>query len=374
MVAILANRRQMKAQELAEHFGVSVRTIYRDADTISLAGFPIVSYPGAGGGLGIAEGFRLDRTVLSEEELSSVLLALHSTSGLWPGEAGSATLEKLKAVLAGACQAEAGHTRLLEGMDNLHFDHTPWNRPGGVAEELALLRQGIEACCLVCFRYLSSEGEAGERLVEPYTLVMKSGQWYLYAYCLLRQGFRLFRLSRLREPEVTAEQFRRREIEPDALPWNNQWPMEGCLVELKLRLPARLRPLAEEWFGGGLVHVEPAWTAVRMEADAGAANPVPERAAAGKSGEAGGPGGWREIGELGESEEAGGPRVAGELGAAGESEEELVATVRMPEDNRLIGYLLSFGELVEVLEPEHIRCRLRETALSIAARHADRRE
>lgn len=340
MVALLANRRQMKAQELAEHFGVSVRTIYRDADTISLAGFPIVSYPGAGGGLGIAEGFRLDRTVLSEEELSSVLLALHSTSGLWPGETGSATLEKLKAVLAGACQAEAGHTRLLEGMDSLHFDHTPWNRPDGYAEELALLRQAIEACRLVRFHYFSSGGEAGERLVEPYTLVMKSGQWYLYSYCLLRQGFRLFRLSRMREPEVTAEQFRRRETEPDALPWNNQWPMEGSLVELKLRFPVRLRPLAEEWFGGGLVRMEPARTAGRLEADSVAAGDCSLKRGT----------------------------IAQEL------EEELVATLRVPEDNRLIGYLLSFGGLVEVLEPERIRRKLREVALSVAARHADGRE
>lgn len=365
MVALLANRRQMKAQELAEHFGVSVRTIYRDADTISLAGFPIVSYPGAGGGLGIAEGFRLDRTVLSEEELSSVLLALHSTSGLWPGETGSAALEKLKAVLAGACHAEAGHARLLEGMDSLHFDHTPWNRPGGYAEELALLRQGIEACRLVRFRYFSSGGESVERLVEPYTLVMKSGQWYLYAYCPLRQGFRLFRLSRMREPEITAEQFRRRETEPDALPWNNQWPMEGSLVELKLRLPARLQPLAEEWFGGGLVRVEAARTAGRMEADTGASTPAETRTAAGEPAEACGPGGRRVIGE---------PGVAGELGVAGEPEEELVATLRVPEDNRLIGFLLSFGELVEVVEPERIRRRLREAALAVAARHAERRE
>lgn len=366
MVALLANRRQMKAQELAEHFGVSVRTIYRDADTISLAGFPIVSYPGAGGGLGIAEGFRLDRTVLSEEELSSVLLALHSTSGLWPGETGSAALEKLKAVLAGACQAEAGHARLLEGMDSLHFDHTPWNRPGGYAEELALLRQGIEACRLVRFRYFSSGGESVERFVEPYTLVMKSGQWYLYAYCPLRQGFRLFRLSRMREPEIMAEQFRRRETEPDALPWNNQWPMEGSLVELKLRLPARLQPLAEEWFGGGLVRVEAARTAGRMEADTGASTtPAETRTAAGEPEVADGPGGRRVIGE---------PGVAGELGVAGESEEELVATLRVPEDNRLIGFLLSFGELVEVVEPDRIRRRLREAALAVAARHAEGRE
>ncbi|MNC29044.1 hypothetical protein D3C75_772770 [compost metagenome] len=46
-----------------------------------------------------------------------------------------------------------------------------------------------------------------------------------------------------------------------------------------------------------------------------------------------------------------------------------MATVRMPEDDRLIGYLLSFGELVEVLEPERIRQRLRETALAVAARY-----
>ncbi|MDF2935953.1 MAG: yobV [Paenibacillaceae bacterium] len=338
MVALLANRRQMKAQELAEHFGVSVRTIYRDADTISLAGFPIVSYPGAGGGLGVAEGFRLDRTVLSEEELSSVLLALHSTSGLWPGDTGSAALEKLKAVLAGACREEAGHARLLEGMDSLRFDYAPWSRPEGYAEELRLLRQGIEACRLVRFHYFSASGESAERLVEPYTLVMKSGQWYLYAYCLLRQDFRLFRLSRIRELELAEERFQRREAEPDSQPWNREWQPEGTQVEMKLQFPVRLRPLVEEWFGWGLVRLEPVAFAGAPGEGATALQP--------------------EVEERRKGDEPG-----------RQAEELAVATVRMPEDNRLIGYLLSFGELVEVLEPEHIRRRLREAALAVAARY-----
>lgn len=311
IVALLANRRQMKAQELAEHFGVSVRTIYRDADTISLAGFPIVSYPGAGGGLGIAEGFRLDRTVLSEEELSSVMLALHSTSGLWPDDTGSAALEKLRAVLAGACTAEAGQARLLEGMDSLRFDYAPWSRPEGYSAELKLLRQGIDTRTLVRFQYFGAGGESAERLVEPHTLVMKSGQWYLYAYCLLRQDFRLFRLSRVRRLELAEEQFLRREQDQEQLPWNKEWQTEGPHVEVKLRLPRRLQPLAEEWFG------------------------------------------WGQAAE-----------------ASGDGEGDLVLMVRMPEDDRLIGYLLSFGELVEVLEPEHLRRRLRETALAVAARYS----
>lgn len=315
MVVLLINHKKLKAQELAEHFGVSVRTVYRDADTISLAGIPIISYPGLNGGLGIAEGFRLDRTVLSEAELTSVMLALQSASGLWSDKPGAAAREKLRAMLDGAVRNESGRDKLQERLDSLRVDHAPWNRPAGYAAELTLLRQGIEEARLIQFSYCSGGGQTGERLVEPYTLVMKSGQWYVYAFCRTRKDFRLFRLSRMRELELTESTYTKREIPSDTEPWKESWQQVGQQVELKLLLPAELRPLAEEWFGWGLI------------------------------------------------EERG-------VTVEGQTQSQLQITVSMPDNDQTTGYLLSFGDRLEVIGPGHIRQRLKEIALAIVARYS----
>ena len=65
ILVLLLSRDRITAGELADRFEVSVRTILRDVDAINLAGIPVVTYQGVNGGIGIAEGYRLDRSVLS---------------------------------------------------------------------------------------------------------------------------------------------------------------------------------------------------------------------------------------------------------------------------------------------------------------------
>lgn len=67
IIILLLNRPIVQAKDLAERFEVSVRTIYRDIDAINQAGIPIVTYQGANGGIGLAEGYRLDRNLLTNE-------------------------------------------------------------------------------------------------------------------------------------------------------------------------------------------------------------------------------------------------------------------------------------------------------------------
>ena len=70
---LLLNRKRVQAQELADRLEVSLRTIYRDLESLNLAGIPIVSYTGAEGGFEIMENFRLDRQMLSFDELIALL-------------------------------------------------------------------------------------------------------------------------------------------------------------------------------------------------------------------------------------------------------------------------------------------------------------
>ena len=97
MVYLLLQKGHMTAPELAEHFEVSVRTIYRDIDILSLAGIPVYATQGKGGGIFIQENFVLNKSLLSEEEQKQILMALQGIRIIEEGDT-SALLSKLSSV------------------------------------------------------------------------------------------------------------------------------------------------------------------------------------------------------------------------------------------------------------------------------------
>ena len=78
IIYLLLNKKLTTASELAEYFEVSVRTIYRDIDTLSSAGIPIYALQGKGGGISLLDNYVLDKSVLSEREQNEILFALQS--------------------------------------------------------------------------------------------------------------------------------------------------------------------------------------------------------------------------------------------------------------------------------------------------------
>ncbi|HEX9060345.1 MAG TPA: HTH domain-containing protein, partial [Clostridia bacterium] len=76
IITYLLNHDKVKSQELADKFEVSVRTIYRDIDAISQAGIPIIAYQGADGGIGIMEGYKLDKSILTGDEVLKIVAGL----------------------------------------------------------------------------------------------------------------------------------------------------------------------------------------------------------------------------------------------------------------------------------------------------------
>lgn len=80
IVNILLNKKLVTAKELAEHFQVSIRTIYRDIEILSTNNIPIYSVKGKGGGISILEGYAIDKTMLSDNEQKQILMALESVS------------------------------------------------------------------------------------------------------------------------------------------------------------------------------------------------------------------------------------------------------------------------------------------------------
>lgn len=200
---LLLDRKKMTAQELADHFEVSVRTIYRDLDALSQAGIPIYADRGRGGGISLWDTFILNKTILSKperEELMALLEGMKTTGFSDQTQVGS----KIAALLGGQSQ------RWIEA------DFTQWSDAENQRGRFDQLRSAILRHHRIRFDYYSLKGEKTQRTAEPLRLVFRAQAWYLYAWCLLRQEARFFKIVRMRSLEFLDETFMPRSV-PEVL-------------------------------------------------------------------------------------------------------------------------------------------------------------
>ncbi len=289
---------QASAGELARRFGTSERTIYRDMDALSLAGVPLVALPGAGGGYRLAKRYSLDKGFLSAAELRSLRAVLTPLARASGDEKLSLALGKLAAL----------GTRDETGLPApISVSPFPWGWDPGPPEHFAPLRRAIDGQRLVRLDYSGFRSRERERVVEPFSLALGGQAWYLHAFCRLRGGFRLFRLSRIETADVLDEGFDARARLPCPSPWNQHWGSES-FVEATIRVPAGARLLALDRFPR------------------------------------------RDLRELPE----GGFEVQ----------------LRWPEGEDLVRYLLGFGNGLEVVSPPKLRDSVRAASESIAQRNS----
>jgi len=196
MVYLLLERGNMTAPELAKRFEVSVRTIYRDIDILSAAGIPVYTAQGKGGGIFIQENFVLNKSLISEQEQMQILMALQGLS-IVDAENTSILLSKLSGIFQ------------KQNVNWIEVDFSDWKKEDhsdGVFEQL---KSAIFQNKKVSFTYYSVKGEKTKRVVEPLKLVFKKMNWFLYGYCNTREDYRLFKLTRIRELELTSISYTR---------------------------------------------------------------------------------------------------------------------------------------------------------------------
>lgn len=248
MTMLLLNRKRVSAKELSERFEVSLRTVYRDMETIQFAGIPVVSYAGSAGGYEIMDRYRLDRQFISFEELSAIVVALRGIRPTLDEREIEPLLDKVGAMLG-----KQERSRLDGASDMLVIDINPWSKGQEDKEKLTGLREAIRERRVIRFAYTSGEGDQTIRACEPMRLVLKGYVWYLYGYCLLRNDFRIFRLSRIRGLEATGTAFTRRDEpdEPHILRWERR--TTEPLLDLVLHVGPKSRAKAEEYFASASV-------------------------------------------------------------------------------------------------------------------------
>ena len=196
IVYILMKKGTVTAGELAARFEVSIRTIYRDVESLNLAGIPVYARKGKNGGICLMETFVLDRMLVSEEEQKQILAALVSLRETGAGK-DSETLKRL------------GEFFRLEPVNWVAIDFSDWS---GRRNDLFIqIREAILGRHVMVFDYYGQHGEMRSRTVEPVQLLFKEYTWYVRAFCRTRQAMRLFKVLRMKRVQVLEETFESRE-------------------------------------------------------------------------------------------------------------------------------------------------------------------
>lgn len=259
LVYILLHRKSISAKELAEQLGVSRRTIYRDIDTLGLAGVPVYTEKGKGGGV----------KLLPDSEAKQVLRQL------------SAMFNKT-------------------AKNWLQVDFSDWS---GLNDYFNDFKTAILQRRIVEFDYYNSYGDKTFRQVEPIQLWFKSKSWYVRGFCLAKQDARVYKLSRVKNLTITNNHFPQR-ILPDTQEEAAQ-SYEEVLIKLRI------------------------WPEMK----------------------------YRLFDDFNESD------------IEEQPDGSFILTVSLPEDNWVHGFVLSFGEYAEVIEPEHLRKTINDKAKKISERY-----
>jgi predicted DNA-binding transcriptional regulator YafY len=229
IIMILLDKERIGAQELADMFEVSPRTIYRDIDAINMAGIPVRSTSGVGGGFEIMQKYKLDKHVFSTADLSAILMGLSNLSSIMRGNELVNALAKVKSFIP------ADRAKDIELKANqICIDLSPWMGNRNIQPYLESIKTALQESRLLSFEYIAHHGNKTTRTVEPYQLVLKSSHWYLQGYCHKRNAFRLFKLSRMSNLQIQEEVFAPRDYEKPQLDFADI--LETMQTRIKIRI------------------------------------------------------------------------------------------------------------------------------------------
>ncbi|QQO10045.1 helix-turn-helix transcriptional regulator [Breznakiella homolactica] len=300
IIMILLEREKISAPVLAEMFEVSTRTIYRDIDAINMAGIPIVSYTGPGGGVGILDSYKVEKRLFNTADITSLLLGLGSIRTSMDDSEIVTTLAKIRGMIP-----EGEQQRIESDVRRIKIDLSPWHTRRDLQPALDTARSAIEEQRVLFFTYGDRLYQKSRREAEPYRLLLKGIDWFVQGYCRTRKEARTFKLSRMRDLEISGERFSYREGIWEAL--DHSPGGDERRERVILRIDKRIAEEIASVYGDEAVYPD----------------------------------------------EYGG----------------YTADIELPDNEWAYGYLLSFGDSCEIIEPRHMRQRLQELVRRIYNRY-----
>ncbi|MGN6637369.1 MAG: helix-turn-helix transcriptional regulator [Mucilaginibacter sp.] len=246
----LQSRRVVKASDIADRFGISLRTVYRDVKTLEEAGIPLIGE--AGVGYSIMDGYRLPPVMFTREEATAFLTAeklMEKLTDPSSDENYKSAMYKIRSVLRMA------EKDFLENIDG-HIEVLKSRRLSGQSLDLnplQIILKGIGERTVLSIHYFAMHNQQkSERCIEPVGVFYQDNYWHLIAWCRLREDYRDFRLDRISNISLTSERFRTQH--PNLNEYISRSARERNLQEVVVKVEKRITPyLNEQKYYNGFV-------------------------------------------------------------------------------------------------------------------------
>lgn len=198
ILSILLQTESVTSPYLSEIFEVSRRTISRDIEDLCKAGIPIVTRQGKNGGISIIDGYKIDKTMLTQGEMQDIVAGLRSLDSVDGTNRYGQLMEKLS----------IGASDFLVGNQSVLIDLSSWYK-ASLAPKIEMIRTAIEQHRELEFFYYAPNGES-QRIMEPYYLIFRWSSWYVWGWCKNRRDYRLFKLNRMDKAHLSENYFTER--------------------------------------------------------------------------------------------------------------------------------------------------------------------
>src|SRR5579863_437530 len=246
----LQSRRVVKAGDIADRFGISLRTVYRDIRTLEEAGIPLIGE--AGVGYSIMDGYRLPPVMFTREEATAFLTAeklMEKLTDPSSDENYKSAMYKIRSVLRMA------EKDFLENIDG-HIEVIKSRRTSGTKLDLNPLQivlKGIGERNVLSIHYFAAHTQQNtERCIEPVGVFYQDNYWHLIGWCRLREDYRDFRLDRISNISLTGERFRTQH--PNLNEYISRSAKEKNLQKVIIRVEKRILPyLNDQKYYNGFV-------------------------------------------------------------------------------------------------------------------------
>lgn len=235
IVMILLQKDIVSTTEFAKWFHVSKRTILRDMETLSMSNVPIYAISGVHGGYGIMEEYKLDKRLLSNQDLENILTALSGLEQLLFSSEVEVTVKKIESMVNASARK-----------GSVHLSFYDWDGRSEILRILKTCQEAILQQRLLTFDYIDKNGVRSQRTVEPYQLHFSEMSWYLKGYCLDRGGNRTFKLSRTEHLVMDRRTFVPRDNSPEQQAEESYHPL---LVEVKALISPAIKDQFVERYG-----------------------------------------------------------------------------------------------------------------------------
>lgn len=242
LMTLLASREKVSRKFLAEKYEISERTVRRYIEALSGGDIPIQTIRGKYGGYTIASDYRIDHSFFTPAEYERLLTCVSALISSFDDDLNRDLVDKLRQ-LAATCDNE----RYLLKSDTLVIDSGTWANPHFYRGKIETVNKAIADGVTLDMRYIDRNETVSRRNLDPYSLILKEGVWYVYGYCHERKDFRLFKLSRMRSLFLTNKRYQKRPS--DVYAKLNEKFENARQIELTIEFAPSIEADVEEWLG-----------------------------------------------------------------------------------------------------------------------------